>query len=96
MVVEGVFIIEASSKDVFKNRFRRVEELTGFSTGGFDSYEKCDGGGAWRIITTAEFENLEAVKAAFQKVIKFKWFFDLDSSLLINGKEIYCDGRWHI
>jgi hypothetical protein len=27
-------------------------------------------------------------------LLKHHWFYANDSSLLIDGKEIYCDGKW--
>ena len=92
--VEGVFLIEAKAKETFFNRKRRLEKITGFSDGYFDSYEEDEEGGVWKVITTAWFENIDEIKKALKKMEKYNWLFKYDSSILFEGKEIYCDGRW--
>jgi len=92
--VEGVFLIEAKSRETFFNRKRKLEEITGFSDGMFDSFEEDEEGGVWKVITTAWFENVEEIKKALGKMKKYNWLFFSDSSILFEGKEIYCDGRW--
>lgn len=92
--VDGVFLIEAKAKQTFFNRKKRLEEITGFSDGFFDSYEEDDEGGIWKVITTACFKNVDEIKKALKKMEKYKWLFQSDSSILFEGKEIYCDGRW--
>jgi len=92
--VAGVFIIEAKSKETFFNRKRRLEEITGFSDGFFDTYEEDEEGCVWRVITTAWFENVDEIKKALKKMEKYNWLFLSDSSVLFEGEEIYCDGRW--
>ncbi len=92
--VEGVFLIKAKAKETFFNRKRRLEEITGFSDGFFDSYEEDEEGGVWKVITTAWFENVDEIKKALKKMEKYNWLFQYDSSILFEGKEIYCDGRW--
>ncbi len=94
--VEGVFLIEAKSRETFFNRKRKLEEITGFSDGMFDSFEEDEDGGIWKIITTAWFENVDEIKNALGKMKKYNWLFLSDSSILFDGKEIYCDGRWLI
>jgi hypothetical protein len=92
--VEGVFLIEAKSRETFFNRKRKLEEITGFSDGFFDSFEEDDEGGIWKIITTAWFKDVVEIKKALNDMKKYKWLFLWDSSILFDGKEIYCDGRW--
>lgn len=94
--VEGVFLIEAKAEQTFFNRKRRLEEITGFSDGFFDSYEEDEEGGIWKVITTAWFENVDEIKKALKKMEKYNWLFLSDSSILFEGKEIYCDGRWFV
>lgn len=92
--VEGVFLIEAKAKETFFNRKRKLEEITGFSDGFFDFYEEDEEGGIWKVITTAWFENVDEIKKALKKMEKYNWLFQSDSSILFEGKEIFCDGRW--
>lgn len=92
--VEGVFLIAAKAEETFFNRKRRLEEITGFSDGFFDSYEEDEEGGIWRVITTAWFENVDEIKKALKKMEKYNWLYLSDSSILFDGEEIYCDGRW--
>lgn len=92
--VEGVFLIEAKSKETFFNRKSKLEAVTWFSDGYFDSYEEDEEGGIWKVITTAWFENVFELKKAMKKMEKYKWFFSSDSSLLLNGEYLYVDGRW--
>lgn len=92
--VEGVFLIEAKAKEAFFNRKMKLEEITGFSDGFFDSYEEDEEGGIWKVITTAWFENVDEIKKALKSMEKYNWLFLSDSSILFEGKEIYCDGRW--
>lgn len=90
-VIEGVFLLKASSKDVFFNRKNKLEAITGF-TG--DAYEEDEEGGIWKVITTGVFENIDEVKTVIEKMKKYDWFFGYDSDLLLNGKEIYSGGKW--
>ena len=90
--VEGVFIIQAKSKETFLNRKTKLEQITGFSDGYFNSYEEDDEGGCWKIITTAWFENVDEIQKALKKMEKYNWL--LDFNILFEGKEIYCDGKW--
>ena len=92
--IEGVFLIEAKSKETFFNRKSKLEAVTGFSDGYFDSYEEDEEGGIWKVITTAWFENVDELKKAMKKMEKYKWFFSSDSSLLLDGEYLYVDGRW--
>jgi hypothetical protein len=92
--VEGVFLIEAKSRETFFNRKRKLEEITGFSDGMLDSFEEDEEGGVWKVITTAWFENVEEIKKALGKMKKYNWLFLSDSSILFEGIEIYCDGQW--
>lgn len=92
--IEGVFLIEAKCKETFFNRKRKLEIVTGFSDGFFDSYEEDDEGGLWKIITTAWFPSVVELKMALLKMKKYNWLFLSDSSVLFNGEEIYCNGRW--
>lgn len=92
--VEGVFLIRASSRDVFFNRKRKLEILTGFSDGMFDSFEEDEEGCVWKVITTATFDNIDELKSAIKKVEKFNWLFLNDSELLIDGEYLLSDGKW--
>ena len=92
--VEGVFLIEAKAKETFFNRKAKLEAITGFSDGYFDSYEEDEDGGIWKVITTAWFKNVDELKKAMKKMEKYKWFFSSDSSLLLDGEYLYVDGRW--
>lgn len=90
-VIEGVFLLKASSEDVFFNRKNKLRELTGFDG---DAYEEDDEGGIFKLITTGYFENMNEVKSAVEIMKKYNWFFYYDSDLLLNGKEIFSGGRW--
>jgi len=94
--IEGVFLIEAKTEETFHNRRRKLEELTGFTTDNFDAYEEDEDGGVWKVITTAHFNNVDEIKKALEKMRRHKWLYLLDSTLLLEGKELYCDGRWII
>lgn len=92
--IEGVFLIKAKSKDTFFNRKSKLEAVTGFSDGYFDSYEEDEEGGIWKVITTAWFKNVDELKKAIKKMEKYNWFFISDSLLLLNGEYLYVDGKW--
>jgi hypothetical protein len=92
--VNGVFFIEAKSRNTFFNRKQKLKDITGFSDGFFDSHE--EEGGIWKIITTAYVENVDEIKIALKDMKKYKWLLLSDSSILFDGEEIYCDGRWLI
>src|SRR5574344_1049813 len=92
--VEGVFLIEAKTKETFFNRKSKLEAVTGFSDGHFDSYEEDEEGVIWKVITTAWFKNVDELKKAMKKMEKYKWFFSSDSLLLLDGEYLYVDGRW--
>lgn len=92
--VEGVFLIEAKTHETFFNRKSKLEAVTGFSDGYFDSFEEDEEGCIWKVITTAWFKNIEELKRAMKKMEKYKWFFFSDSSLLLDGEYLYVDGRW--
>lgn len=94
--IEGAFIIEAKSKETFFNRQQKLEDITGFTTGGFDSYEEDEDGGCWKIIVTSQFESLKELKQKMNQLKKYKWFYWLDSDLLFDGKEIFSGGKWLI
>lgn len=88
--VEGVFLIIASKEHVFLNRKHILNEVFGYS--GFDSYEH--NGGVWKLIATATFDSMDEVKRAMGCMREFQWFLGEDSTLLVDGKEIYSDGVW--
>ena len=92
--VEGVFLIEAKAKETFFNRKSKLEAVTGFSDGYFDSYEEYEECGIWKVITTAWFKNIDELKKAMKKMEKYKWFYSSDSSLLLDGEYLYVDGVW--
>lgn len=94
--VEGVFLIGAKCKDTFWNRKQRLDEIAGFSDGGFGSYEEDEEGGCWRIITTAHFETVDELKTAVKKMEKYSWIYLFDTSILLNGEYLYCDGKWFV
>jgi len=92
--VEGVFLIAAKAEETFFNRQRKFKEITGFSDGGFDSFEDDEDGGCWKTILTGWFENVDEIKKALKKIEKYNWLFQSDSSIYFEGKEIFCSGRW--
>ena len=92
--IEGVFLIEAKTKETFFNRKYKLESITGFSDGHFDSYEEDEEGGIWKVITKAWFKNIDELKNAMKIMEKYNWFYSSDSSLLLNGEYLYVDGRW--
>ena len=94
--IEGVFVIAAKSIDTFLNRKGKLEDITGFSTDGFDSYEEDEDGGCWKVITTAKFESLIELKQKMDQLKKYEWLYWFDSDLLFNGNEIFSDGKWLI
>ena len=94
--VEGVFLIEAVAKNTFLNRKKKLEELTGFSDGMFDSYQEDEEGGIWKTISQAEFKSVDELKKTVIAMKKYNWLFLSDSSILFEGSEIFCNGRWLI
>lgn len=92
--LEGVFLIEAKTKETFYNRKRKLEEITGFSDLGFDSYEEDEEGGVWKIITNAYHDNIEETKTVIAKMKKFKWLFLSDSHILLDDKCVFSNGNW--
>ena len=92
--LEAVFLIQASSENVFNNRRRKLKEITGFSDGGCGSYEKVEGCDVWKIIVTGYFNDLDELKNDIQKMKKHKWLFLSDSSILFDGEYIFSDGDW--
>lgn len=94
--VEGVFLIEAKTEQTFFNRKQKLAEITGFSDGGFDSYEQDEDGGSWKIITTAFFETIEDLKNAIKKMEKYNWLYLLDTSIMFDSEYLYCEGKWFV
>ena len=92
--VEGIFLIEAVAMETFFNRKTRLEEITGFSDGMFDSFEEDEEGGVWKIITTAHFEDVDSIKKVLGKMKKYNWLFLSDSYILLDGTYLFCDGEW--
>ena len=92
--LEAVFLIQASSEDVFNNRRRKLQEITGFSDGGCGSYEKVEGCDVWKIIVTGYFNDLDELKNDIQKMKKYNWLFLSDSSILFDGEYLFSDGNW--
>lgn len=92
--IEGVFLIKAASKDTFFNRKSKLNAVTGFSDGYFDSYEEDDEGGIWKVITTASFDTVAELKAAIEKMRKYNWFFYHDSYLMLDSNYLFSDGKW--
>jgi hypothetical protein len=90
--VEGVFLIKASTQDVFFNRKEKLELLTGFSDGMYDYSE--EDGGIWKVITTAHFDSINELKQAIKKAEKFSWLYLRDSWILFEGEDLFSDGEW--
>ena len=65
--IEGVFLIKASSVDVFLNRKSKLAELTGFAG---CAYEEDEDGGIFKIITTGCFCNTTEVKSVIERIFK--------------------------
>ena len=86
--VEGVFLIGAKSINTFYNRKNKLEDITGFSDGGFNSYEEDDKGGIWKTILSARFENVDEIKKVLKKMEKYSWLYLKDSSILF--EEMKC------
>ena len=91
---EGVFLIEAKSKETFFNRKRKLEIITGFSDGFFDSYEEDDEGGIWKTITSAWFPTVKELKSVLRKMKRYNWLFLSDSYIMSNGQYLFSDGKW--
>lgn len=94
--LEAVFLIQASSEDVFNNRRRKLQEITGFSDGGCGSYEKDEECDVWKIIVTGYFSSLENLKEEIKIMSKYKWLFLSDSCILSDGDYIFSDGEWFL
>ncbi|MCP4146561.1 MAG: hypothetical protein GY757_02320, partial [bacterium] len=92
--IEGVFLIEGETKEIFLERRIELEELTGFSDDFTNHFEEDEEGGIWKWITTCHFDTLAELKRAALSMEQIYWLFMEDSSLLFKGKEIYCDGKW--
>jgi hypothetical protein len=90
--LQAVFLIQASSEEVFNNRRRKLQEITGFSDGG--SYEKVEGCDVWKIIVTGYFNDLEELKNDIQKMKKYNWLFLSDSCILFDCEYLFSDGEW--
>jgi hypothetical protein len=92
--IEGVFLIKAQSEQTFYNRKSRLQEITGFSDGGCDSYEQDEESGIWNLITTEHFDTVAELKTAIKKMRKYNWFFYEDFYLVLDGKYLFSDGKW--
>jgi hypothetical protein len=92
--LEAVFLIRASSEDVFNNRRRKLQEITGFSDGGSGSYEEDNEGGLWKIIVTGYFNDLEELKLVIKKMEKYNWLFLSDSHILFEDDYLFSSGEW--
>ena len=68
--------------------------LTGFCDGFFGNYEKDDECDIYKVITTAWFDSIKSLKEAIKQMENQEWFFNLDSTILLNGTYIFCDGEW--
>lgn len=91
--LEGVFLIKASTEDVFFNRRSKFFEVTGFNDFGMDSYEEDDEGGIWKLIAVATTD-LHTLKDQMAKMKKYSWFFDRDCTIMHEGEYLLCDGKW--
>ena len=94
--LEAVFLIEASSEEVFNNRRRKLQEITSFSDGGLDSFEEDSEGGVWEIIVTGYFSSLENLKEEIKVMSKYQWLFLSDSCILSDGDYIFANGEWFL
>lgn len=92
--LQGVFLIQASSEEVFNNRRRKLQEITGFSDGGCGSYEKDSECDVWKIITSEYFDTIEDLKSVIENMRKYKWFFYFDSHIMLDGDYLFSDGKW--
>ena len=92
--IEGVFLIKAQSEQTFYTRKSRLQEITGFSDGGCDSYEQDEESGIWNLITTAHFDTVAELKTDIEKMRKHNWFFYEDFYLMLDGKYLFSDGKW--
>ena len=94
--LEAVFLIKASSENTFNNRKRKLQEITGFSDGGFDSYEEDSENGIWKIIVNGYFSDLEDLKTSINAMKKYNWLFLSDSCIMSDGDYIFSDGKWFL
>ena len=92
--LEAVFLIQASSEDVFNNRRRKLQEITGFSDGGCGSCEKDEECDVWKVIVTGYFSSLENLKEKIKIMSKYKWLFLSDSCILSDGDYIFSHDEW--
>jgi hypothetical protein len=91
--IEAVFLIKASTKDVFFNRLRKIQMTSGFY-GGSDAFEEDEEGGIWKVIMLGGFETTQEVKESITILDKYSWLFISDSSVMIGGKYFYCNGKY--
>ena len=96
ILIEANLLILASNKNVFLNRKSRIESITGFSDGFFDSWEQLECKDVYRLIAMANFESIAELKQVIKKAEKYNWIFWNDSYLLQDGTEIYSEGKWLI
>lgn len=94
--LQGVFLIQASSEEVFNIRRKKLQEITGFTDGGFGSYEKDSECDVWKIITSAYFDTIEDLKSEIESMKKYKWFFYYDSHIMLDGEYLFSDGQWFV
>lgn len=92
--VEGVFLIAAKSRSTFLNRKSKLEEITGFSDGGFNSFEEMEDRAVWKVITHCSFDSLGSLKKAILLMKRYNWFWLEDSTLMQDGAYLYCEGKW--
>lgn len=92
--LQAVFLIQAVSENTFNNRRRKLQEITGFSDGGFGSYEEDNEGGIWKIIVTGYFNDLEELKSVIKKMEKYNWLFLSDSDILFEDNYLFSSGEW--
>jgi hypothetical protein len=89
--LQAVFLISASSQDVFNSRIRTLQEVTGFSG---DSFEKDFEFDVWKVITTAYFNDFEELKLSIKKMQEYEWLLLSDSHILIDDEYLFSAGEW--
>jgi len=95
MIIEIVFFITASNREVLFNRISKFNKLTELQCSILDC-EEDEEGGIFKNIIDGQFGSVNELKKTMEQLKKFRWFswWNMDIIDIDSGKYLFSEGEW--